>query len=60
MSKTRVKSGQSDQLKRPKKITHNQISKRAHKIYLNRLKTDGLGDEEGDWLQAEDELNSEY
>lgn len=58
MATTPKKSTQTKKPLKAKKITHRDISKRAHEIYLERIKADIEGSEESDWLQAEHELNS--
>lgn len=59
MSKSKEKSKfeETDEPRRKKKASNKEISRRAHKIYLERLKSDISGDDESDWLQAEEELN---
>jgi hypothetical protein len=53
MSKSRIKSGSADNIRSPKKM-QKQGSKKAHKTYLNRLKTLGPEDEESDFFFEEE------
>lgn len=53
MSKSRIKSGSSDNSRSPKKM-QKQGSKKAHKTYLNRIKTLGPEDDESDFFFEEE------
>ncbi|UCH15160.1 MAG: DUF2934 domain-containing protein [Bacteroidales bacterium] len=54
--KSTVKAKSRPASSRKKKITENDIRKRAEKIYNERVAKGIPGDSESDWLQAEKEL----
>ncbi|MEX0981118.1 MAG: hypothetical protein WD577_06700 [Bacteroidales bacterium] len=53
MSKSRTKDGPTDNSRNPKKMA-KQESKKAHKTYLNRIKTLGPEDDESDFYFEEE------
>jgi hypothetical protein len=53
MSKSRIKSGSSEINRSPKKMLKKE-SKKAHKTYLNRIKSLGPEDDEDDWSYEEE------
>ena len=53
MSKSKIKSGSPDISRSPKKMIKNE-SKKAHKTYLNRIKSLGPEDDEEDWTFEEE------
>lgn len=54
MATKKVSTGKTTTKK--KKISDDLIHERAHQIYLKRIMNGTPGDEQSDWLQAEDEL----
>jgi len=52
MSKSRIKNGSADTSRNPKKM-QKQGSKKAHKTYLNRIKTLGPEEDESDFFFEE-------
>lgn len=56
MATRKSTTGKTNSVKNKKKISLDIIRKRAHEIYLNRIKKGTPGDADSDWQQAQNEL----